>query len=78
VINPDTGESLPDIRILSTSVTPEEAAAATAVLRAALAESGEQAGAGELASESTWARTRRPIRAPLSPGPGEWNASARH
>ncbi|EPR76599.1 hypothetical protein ADILRU_1084 [Leifsonia rubra CMS 76R] len=78
MIDPDTGESLPDIRIVSTNVTPEEAAAATAVVRAALAESGELAGVGELAPASTWARTQRPIRAPLSPSPGGWNASARH
>jgi hypothetical protein len=68
----------PDIRIISTKVTPEEIAAVTAVVRAALAESAELAGGDEPATMSAWARSQRPIRAPLHPGPGAWNASTPH
>ncbi|MBH0008721.1 acyl-CoA carboxylase subunit epsilon [Salinibacterium sp. UTAS2018] len=66
-----------DIRIVSRNVTPEEAAAVTAVVRAALLESAELAGADDVAPVSAWARSQRPIREPLHPGPGAWNASAR-
>ena len=67
-----------DIRVISTNVTPEEIAAVTAVVRAALAESAEHAGGDETAPPSAWARNQRPMRTPLHPGPGAWNASARH
>ncbi|CAO1652944.1 acyl-CoA carboxylase subunit epsilon [Salinibacterium sp. NSLL150] len=66
-----------DIRIVSRNVTPEEAAAVTAVVRAALLESAELAGADETAPITAWARSQRPIRQPLTPGPGAWKASAR-
>ncbi|MGV8913416.1 MAG: acyl-CoA carboxylase epsilon subunit [Rhodoglobus sp.] len=66
-----------DIRIVSANVTPEEVAAVTAVVRAALAESAELACEDEAAPVSAWARSQRPIRARLHPGPGAWNASAR-
>ncbi|MBH0023531.1 acyl-CoA carboxylase epsilon subunit [Salinibacterium sp. SWN248] len=66
-----------DIRIVSRNVTTEEAAAVTAVVRAALLESAELAGADEMAPITAWARSQRPIRQPLTPGPGAWKASAR-
>ncbi|QYH35588.1 acyl-CoA carboxylase epsilon subunit [Salinibacterium sp. M195] len=66
-----------DIRIVSTIVTPEEVAAVTAVVRAALAESAEIAGADDAAPVSAWARSQRPIRTPIHTGPGAWKASAR-
>jgi hypothetical protein len=72
----DANEDVPDIRIVSTNVTPEEIAAVTAVVRAALAESAELAGLEETAPASAWARSQRPIRTPLHPGPGAWNASS--
>jgi hypothetical protein len=65
-----------DIRIVSANVTPEEIAAVTAVVRAALSESAELAGGDETAPVSAWARSQRPIRVPVHPGPGAWNASA--
>ena len=66
-----------DIRIVSKNVTPEEVAAVTAVVRAALVESAEVAGADDVAPVSAWAHSQRPIREPLTPGPGAWNAGAR-
>ncbi|MBH0129669.1 acyl-CoA carboxylase epsilon subunit [Salinibacterium sp. NK8237] len=66
-----------DIRIVSANVSADEIAAVTAVVRAALLESAENAGAEETAPISAWARNQRPIREPLAPGPGAWNASAR-
>ncbi|MBH0082813.1 MULTISPECIES: acyl-CoA carboxylase epsilon subunit [unclassified Salinibacterium] len=66
-----------DIRIVSANVSADEVAAVTAVVRAALLESAELAGADETAPITAWARSQRPIRQPLSRGPGAWNASAR-
>ncbi|EAR24852.1 hypothetical protein A20C1_06211 [marine actinobacterium PHSC20C1] len=73
----DANEEPVDIRIVSPHVTPEEVAAVTAVVRAALVESAELAGEDDAAQISTWSRNQRPIRQPLQPGPGAWNASAR-
>lgn len=73
----EPNDELADIRIVSTNVTPEEIAAVTAVVRTALAESAELAGGDETAPVSAWVRSQRPIRAPVHPGPGAWNASAR-
>lgn len=73
----DSAEQLPDIRIVSKNVTPEEIAAVTAVVQAALVESAENAGSDEAPPVSAWARAQRPIRQPLTPGPGAWTASAR-
>jgi len=74
VIGADANEDDPGIRIVSTNVTSEEIAAVTAVVRAALAESAELSGVDETAPTSAWARSQRPIRTPLRPGPGAWNA----
>ena len=71
------GNEPADIRIVSTNVTPEEAAAAITVVRAALVESAELAGADESAPLSAWARDQRPIRAELRPGPGAWRNNPR-
>ncbi|MGV8877344.1 MAG: acyl-CoA carboxylase epsilon subunit [Rhodoglobus sp.] len=63
-----------EIRIVSAGVTAQESAAALAVVQAALAESAELAGADAAAPVSQWRHNQRPIRAPLTPGPGAWNA----
>jgi len=65
-----------DIRIVSSNVTPEEIAAVTAVVRAALVEAAEHASSDESAPRSGWARSQRPIRQPMNPGPGAWNVSS--
>tara|TARA_R110002124_G_scaffold47121_3_gene140596 strand:- start:6773 stop:7009 length:237 start_codon:yes stop_codon:yes gene_type:complete len=77
VTGADSHEEPAEIRILSQNITPEEVAAVTAVVRAALLESAELAGADDVPPASAWARSQRPLREPLNPGPGAWNASAR-
>lgn len=72
----EAGGETSDIRVVSAHVTDEELAAVTALLRAALAESAQLAGADVPASVSAWTRSQRPMRAPLHPGPGAWNASS--
>jgi len=77
VTHSDANDEAADIRIVTSNVTPEEIAAVTAVVQAALVESGELAGADDAAPVSAWTRGQRPIRTPLSPGPGAWRASVR-
>ena len=72
----DANDEAVGIRIVTSNVTPEEIAAVTAVVQAALVESGELAGADDAPPASAWARGQRPIRTPLSPGRGAWNARA--
>lgn len=62
----------PDIRIVSKGATPEDVAAVTAVLHAALAELAEEQSAADGPVTSAWERSQRPMRRPLTPGPGQW------
>lgn len=57
----------PDIRILGGDPTPEELAAVTAVLAAAIDQLAREERT-EDARVSTWQRTRRGMRENLSPG----------
>jgi hypothetical protein len=61
-----------DVRVLRGSPTPEEIAAVTAVLTAAVVE--ESAGADAVLSHgpSAWQRSTRILRTPLAAGPGRW------
>ncbi|MFU8945599.1 acyl-CoA carboxylase subunit epsilon [Mycetocola zhadangensis] len=60
-----------DVRIVRGSPTPEEIAAVTAVLSAAVVE--EAGKTPEVASTpSAWQRSQRTLRSPLTPGPGRW------
>ena len=63
-----------DIRVVGGDPTPEELAAATAVLQASL---DELAGMHRVARRAvpTWERERRGLRGPLEPG--AWNRWAR-
>jgi hypothetical protein len=66
-----------DVRVLRGSPTPAEIAAVTAVLTAAVVE--ESAGADAVPSHgpSSWQRSTRILRGPLTAGPGQWrNVSA--
>lgn len=64
-----------NIRILSGGVTPEEVAAVTAVLTAAIAEAeAASRDARPAAGPDAWARTQRALRTPLQPGPGAWRS----
>gem|GEM_PF-970791 len=67
-------ESTDDIRVVGGNPTPEELAAATAVLHATL---DEMAGLHRSANRtpSMWERERRGLRRPLEPG--AWNRWAR-
>lgn len=69
-----TGTSAPDLRVVSHGATPEEVAAVTAVLTAALEELAEQLAVESAPRTSAWARRQRALRVPLVPGPGAWRA----
>ena len=73
---PDDAAPAVDLRILTRGVTPEEAAAVTAVLVAAVAEEAEHATA-EKPARSEWSNPRRALRRPVEVGPGSWVHSAR-
>ncbi|WP_350347339.1 acyl-CoA carboxylase epsilon subunit [Agromyces sp. G08B096] len=60
----------PDLRFL-TSVSAEEAAAATAVLLAAMAEHTDTPTAAT-GDDRRWVRGAGALRAPLTAGPGRW------
>ncbi|KRC52208.1 hypothetical protein ASE16_03975 [Leifsonia sp. Root227] len=64
-----------NIRIVTRGVTPEEVAAVTAVLTAAMAEA--EAAARDARPETgpdAWARSQRSLRTPLTPGVGAWRS----
>jgi hypothetical protein len=62
----------PPLRLVRGCATPEELAALVAVLAAA----GGRTDAPSPPPVSTWADRARLVRAPLSPGPAGWRASA--
>ncbi|MGJ4846400.1 MULTISPECIES: acyl-CoA carboxylase epsilon subunit [unclassified Leifsonia] len=65
------------IRFVTRGVTPEEVAAVTAVLTAAIAEAEAAArDARPPAGPDAWARSQRALRTPLTPGPGAWRSFA--
>ncbi|MCP2031652.1 hypothetical protein L1277_001750 [Okibacterium sp. HSC-33S16] len=60
-----------DVRVLRGSPTPEEIAAVTAVLSAAVVEEAAKAPEPHRAP-SAWQRSQRSMREPLTPGHGRW------
>jgi hypothetical protein len=62
----------PDLRIVSTGATPEDVAAVTAVLTAALDELAEHAKADASARVSAWQRSQRSVRTSRGWGTGAW------
>ncbi len=73
----DTPEPF-DVRVVRGAPQAIELAAATAVLRATLAElarDGERAIPTE--QPSAWRRSQRVLRTRIEPGPGAWNAQFR-
>jgi hypothetical protein len=67
----------PDLRF-RTPVSPEEAAAVTAVLIAALADQGASPAAEPVpANTGRWVREAGAVRASFRPGPGRWQAWGR-
>jgi ribosomal protein S12 methylthiotransferase accessory factor YcaO len=63
-----------DLRIVSPGATPEEIAAVTAVLRAALEELAAAHERDGVPVVSAWQRSQRPIRATVTPGVGAWRS----
>ena len=62
------------LRIISTGATPEEVAAVTAVLQAALDELAADLSPAPTHAVSAWQRGRGAVRSPLQPGPGAWRS----
>ena len=60
------------IRVITPDLTPEEIAAVTAVVQAALDELADSAATDAGPVVSAWQRTQRNIRTTLTPGPGAW------
>lgn len=71
-----TDSAGPDIRVISSSATPEDIAAVTVVINQALAELADELGAEPAPGASAWQRSQRSLRRPLSPGAGAWRSSA--
>lgn len=65
-----------DIRIESRSVTPEEVAAVTAVLTAAIEEHRAASRLPRTRGDDAWERTRRPLRTPLERGMDAWRSGS--
>jgi hypothetical protein len=63
-----------DVVITTPGLTADEIAAVTAVLTAALREQTANDEPVRHATESTWVRTRHPLRATLVRGPGAWRS----
>ena len=61
-----------NVKVLRGSPTPDEIAAITAVLSAAVVEEASHAEAVSSEGPSAWQLSRRSMRAPLTPGPGRW------
>ncbi|SEB37223.1 Acyl-CoA carboxylase epsilon subunit [Paramicrobacterium humi] len=70
----DGEKSHPDdaFRIVRGSPSDEEIAAISTVIAAAVAEIRADAVTEESPTTTAWARSQRPIRTPLTPGPGRW------
>ncbi|WP_166984153.1 acyl-CoA carboxylase subunit epsilon [Paramicrobacterium fandaimingii] len=59
-------------RFVRGNPTEDEVAAVSAVIATAVAEARESGLADGEAIPSEWSRSQRPIRHPLTPGPGRW------
>ena len=65
------------IRILTPGLAPEEIAAVTAVIEAAVEEELGVLRGEVVTGPSAWERSQRALREPLHPGPGAWRSFAR-
>ena len=63
-----------DLIVLTPGVTPQEVAAVTAVLVAAIAEQKGATTENPGRIPDAWERSRRSLRSPLTPGIGAWRA----
>ena len=65
------------LRVVRGAPTPEELAAAIAVIEAARAEEVELGHGFERRLKSTWSSNQAQLRSPINPGPGAWRAAYR-
>jgi len=65
------------LRVVRGAPTPEELAAAIAVIEAARAEEIDLGHGFERQLKSSWSRNQAQLRSPISPGPGAWRAAYR-
>lgn len=65
------------LKVVAGNPSPEELAAAIAVLEAVKAEDEANALGYERPLKSTWSRNSGMFRAELAPGPGQWRAASR-
>lgn len=70
----DSSPVEPSIRVLSTGLSPEEVAAVTAVIEAAVEEELDALNDQTPAAPSAWERSQRVLREPQHPGPGVWRS----
>jgi hypothetical protein len=68
-------ETVPALRVVSGSPTPEELAVVTALVAAAATGGGNEPAPRAL--RGGWSDPARRLRRPLVPGPNAWRASAR-
>jgi len=61
-----------DFTITTPGLDAEEVAAVTAVLQGALADATDSGHDEPPAETSGWQKSRRDLRTPMHPGPGEW------
>ena len=67
------GPSRPVLRVVSGEATAEEVVALVTALAAAV--TLQQSTAGRPATTSRWADRATALRAPITPGPGAWQAA---
>ena len=65
------------LRVVRGAPTPEELAAAIAVIEAARAEEIDLGQGFERRLTSTWSSNQAQLRSPITPGPGAWRAAYR-
>lgn len=65
------------LRVVRGAPTPEELAAAIAVIEASRAEEIELGKGFERRLASTWSSNQAQLRSPIVPGPGAWRAAYR-
>ena len=71
---PPAGIDPAEIIFGSRHVSATEASAVTAVLQGLLQEESDGSRSTPAHGQSAWQRSTRPIRRPLSPGPGQWRS----
>jgi Acyl-CoA carboxylase epsilon subunit len=69
-----TEPTVPTLRVVSGSPTPEELAVVTALVAAAAGGAGDEPASPTL--RGTWSDPARRLRYPLHPGPNAWRSSA--